>query len=247
MPATPVRRRPAQCRSRTQHAGGVAHRPGQTGGLVQPNCGQTISMIPCTGDIYTAHRSAQGDDVRRSISSRSHDALKGDKHVQATGGSAFLAQLASHVPTASNAAQYAADHSRKIPQPTAYRLGTDALDDLASTEDKSRPRKPGASRTKVAGPQPPDQYRQAPAHRGHRSRKLRALCRDSMRPPIRRPSLGCERAFDELDLLLTGLTPGHLMVVAAHAQHGQDEPCPRHRPTRRRRAGQSRWLSSVWK
>ncbi len=146
-------------------------------------------------------------------------ALDGDKTLQAIGGSAFLAELVANVPTASNAEQYAAVIRDRSLKRRLADLG-DALahlaadDKLAGTEALERAEQKLLSLTRQTQIAKPQHIADIGAESYERYAALHAA-------DDKTPLFGLRTGFDELDLLLTGLTPGQLVVVAARPSMGK--------------------------
>jgi replicative DNA helicase len=147
------------------------------------------------------------------------EALAQDKDFQAIGGSAFLAELAQNVSTPSHADRYAgiirekALHRRLIEAGTSIALlGQDeqlpALDALERSEQTllqlarhTTDRKP----QHIADIGEESYRRYAELHAAEDKERL----------------FGLRTGFSDLDRMLTGLQPGHLMIVAARPGMGK--------------------------
>lgn len=147
------------------------------------------------------------------------DALKGDHTIDTIGGPAFLADLANEVPTASHAVQYAAIVREKSLRRQLGAVGRTIVQ-LASTEGRGAGELLESAEREILS-----LSRQSPDSRpatltdlaGQRYEHYTALyeAEDAS------AHYGIATGFERLDHLLTGLTPGHLMILAGRPSMGK--------------------------
>jgi replicative DNA helicase len=146
-------------------------------------------------------------------------ALASDDKVQRAGGSAFLAELAANVPTSSHAARYAALVKEMAVKRRLGQLGRE-IQEWVGNQDAT-----GADvlerveqRLLALGRQSDDSKPQRIADLAVASyeRYMRLQQAED-----KTACLGVTTGFGKLDHLLTGLAPGHLMILAARPSMGK--------------------------
>ncbi len=147
------------------------------------------------------------------------DEMKDHEDLRTTGGAAFLAQLASSVPTSSNAGAYA----RIIREKSLYRRLIDVgqkMTTLASAEEIpaeeaiERAEQELLALSRHSNTSKPQHI----ADIGAESYERYSLLHDAT---DKTALFGLRTGFPSLDQLLTGLTAGHLMVIAARPSMGK--------------------------
>lgn len=147
------------------------------------------------------------------------DALKGEDSVASIGGPAFLAQLATNVPTSSHAAHYAEIIRDKALHRRLGDIGSristlaadesiPALDALEQAEQQLL-----SVSLHVTESRPEHIAEVAAASYEHYTRLHEATDKSAL--------FGLTTGFADLDAMLTGLTPGSLMIVAARPSMGK--------------------------
>ncbi len=148
-----------------------------------------------------------------------HDELKDHEQLQATGGAAFLAQLATNVPTSSNAAAYA----RIIREKSLYRrlievgqtmTALASAEEIPADEAIERAEQELLALSRHSSTTKPQHIADIGAESYERYARLHEATDKTA-------LFGIRTGFPSLDQLLTGLTPGHLMVVAARPSMGK--------------------------
>jgi len=148
-----------------------------------------------------------------------HDELKDHEQVRATGGATFLAQLASHVPTASNAAAYAKIIREKSLYRRLIEVGQTmttlaSTEEIPATEAIERAEQELLALSRHSSTDKPQHIADIGAESYERYAQLHEA-------EDKTALFGLRTGFPALDLLLTGLTPGHLMIVAARPSMGK--------------------------
>lgn len=147
------------------------------------------------------------------------DQLSSDPSIERLGGTAFLAQLCSALPTASHASAYAAIIREKALQRKLLEVGhrmvalaTDdrlpALEALEQAEQKLLSLSRHSTENK-------------PQHIAEIGQESYARYAELHEATDKTALFGLRTGFTQLDLLLTGLPPGHLMIVAARPSMGK--------------------------
>lgn len=148
-----------------------------------------------------------------------NNALATNERFQKLGGSAFLAELAGNVPTSSHATHYAqivADKATKRHLAKfADRLQQSASDDsLSATEAVEEAEKGILSLSQTNTDSKPTHIADIGAETFERYVQLHDAEDKSA-------FFGLTTGFDDVDAKLTGLAPGHLMIIAARPSMGK--------------------------
>lgn len=147
------------------------------------------------------------------------EALRGDKRIDAIGGSAFLAKLAANVPTASHAAFYAAIVRDKALRRKLIDAGN-AIAALAGDDKVDANEALERAEQKLLGiaRHANDSKPQHVAEAGAASYERYVQLHDA---EDKAALFGLTTGFRDLDQMLTGLPPGCLMTVAARPSVGK--------------------------
>lgn len=147
------------------------------------------------------------------------EALKGDKTIDALGGSAFLASLANNVPTAAHAGHYASIVRDKAMQRQLLDVGA-AISDLA--RDPQLPAMEALERAEqgllAISRHVKDSKPQHIAELGVETYERYMRLEEAT---DKTALFGLTTGFRDLDHVLTGLPPGSLIVVAARPSMGK--------------------------
>jgi replicative DNA helicase len=147
------------------------------------------------------------------------DALRTHQKLQAIGGSAYLAQLCENVPTTSHAPRYAelirdAALKRRLIEAGRHitAVAADPAIDASDALESAEQQLVALSRHGTAGT--PRHIAEIGSEAFDRYAELhQATDKDAL--------LGMRTGFRDIDFLLTGLQPGHLVIVAARPSMGK--------------------------
>lgn len=147
------------------------------------------------------------------------EALRGNKKIEDIGGSAFLAQLATNVPTSAHAVQYATIVRDKAMHRQLLNVGS-AISELARDESLTaletleRAEQHLLSIARHSKDSKPQHIADIGAESYERYAQLQAA-------EDKTALFGLTTGFRDLDLMLTGLPPGCLVTVAARPSVGK--------------------------
>ncbi len=147
------------------------------------------------------------------------DALKSNQKLQQIGGSAFLAELTAEVPTSSHAERYAEIIREKSLRRQLHKAAT-KIADFAKTDESTSPELLEFAEQQILGlsrqtsqTKPRSLSGLAPERYDHYT-----TLHDADDPTAH---YGITTGFAGLDNLLTGLQPGHFMILAARPSMGK--------------------------
>jgi replicative DNA helicase len=148
------------------------------------------------------------------------EALRGDEAVQAIGGSAFLAALASDVPTSAHAGQYAAIVRDKAMHRQLLDAGS-IITDLGRNEKLSAEEALERAEQKLLAISRHVGREHKPEHIGDIGTASYERYTRLHDAEDKAALFGLTTGFRELDHMLTGLAPGSFMIVAARPSMGK--------------------------
>lgn len=185
-----------------------------------------VAPILTPDDFYDPVHAAIYEAIERLYDERTPidfvtvcDALKNNQKLQQVGGSAFLAKLSVAVPTSAHATKYAEIVREKSLRRKLMKVAT-SISDLASTDEKNSCELLEFAEQQVLG-----LSRQTPQTK---PRSLTELARERYdhyttlnESDDPTSHYGITTGFTGLDNMLTGLQPGHLMILAGRPSIGK--------------------------
>lgn len=164
--------------------------------------------------IATLHESRQPIDFVTVA-----EGLRENHQINEFGGSSFLAQLASEVPTSSHADHYAKIIREKSTKRRLADAGRAIMEEASDSQPTADTVLDSAERRLLAFSRQSDSSR--PRHIAELGADAYERYTKLYEAEDKSALFGIRTGFDELDQLLTGLQPGHLMVVAARPGMGK--------------------------
>jgi len=171
---------------------------------------------PTYRDIYAAIERLYEDRTPIDFTTVSI-ALEGNQKVQAIGGSAFLAELVTSVPTSSHVKQYAEIVREKSLRRKLARLGTSMMQ-LAVADDAT-----SADMLDTAEKEILNLSRHSTESKAVQLSDMRDERFEHYATAYENPDTlsGVTLGFPTIDSVLTGLEPGHLMILAGRPSMGK--------------------------
>ncbi len=173
---------------------------------------------PVYRQIYRAIASLH--EQRKSIDFVTvNEALAENAVVREVGGSAFLAELAAAVPTSSHAEQYAVIVREKALKRGLVAAGKAIVEEAGNPSVTADAALDAAERRLLAFSR--SQADARPRHIAELGKDAYSRYTELYEADDKTAHFGVTTGFGQLDQLLTGLPPGHLMIVAARPSMGK--------------------------